>query len=222
MEWRQYELKNETIDQISEWLQDSCDQIGVEKREKHRVRLAIEDLLAKIKQHSENTISVEAGVGKQYGKWIFSLQYGGEAFNPADYDDDDWSEKIKQNLGMAPVWSYRRNRNTITYTIKDRAQHGMTFYILVAVVLAIVLGILGRTIPEDIRTSIDTVLLTPLSDAFMGLMNTFAGLMIAFAICSGILGMGNPSTLRRIGKKFLGQIILLTFLRQQGFFHWKP
>lgn len=212
MEWRQYELKNETIDQISEWLQDLCDQIGVEKREKHRVRLAIEDLLAKIKQHSENTISVEAGVGKQYGKWIFSLQYGGEAFNPADYDDDDWSEKIKQNLGMAPVWSYRRNRNTITYTIKDRAQHGMTFYILVAVVLAIVLGIFGRTIPEDIRTSIDTVLLTPLSDAFMGLMNTFAGLMIAFAICSGILGMGNPSTLRRIGKKFLGQIILLTFL----------
>ena len=212
MDWRQYELKNETIDEISKWLQDTCDQIGVEKREKHRVRLAIEDLLAKIGQHSETTVSVQAGIGKQYGKWIFSLQYGGEAFDPAGYDDDDWSERIKQNLGVTPVWSYRRNRNTITYTIKERARHGMTLYILIAVVLAIDLGILGRTIPGDIRTGIDTVLLKPLSDAFMGIMNTFAGLMIAFAICSGILGMGNPSTLQRIGKKFLGQIILLSIL----------
>ena len=212
MDWRQYELKDETIDEISKWLQDTCDQIGVEKREKHRVRLAIEDLLAKIGQHSETTVSVQAGIGKQYGKWIFSLQYGGEAFDPAGYDDDDWSERIKQNLGVTPVWSYRRNRNTITYTIKERARHGMTFYILIAVVLAIVLGILGRTIPGDIRTGIDTVLLLPITNAFMGLMNTFAGLMIAFAICSGILGMGDPSTLQRIGKKFLGNIILLTAL----------
>ncbi len=212
MEWRQYELNDETIDQISTWIQDSCDRIGVVKREKHRIRLSIEDLLAKIKQHSETSVSVQAGIGKQYGKWVFCLQYGGEAFDPADYDDDDWSERIKQNLGMTPVWSYRRNRNTITFTLKERSRHGMTFYILAAVALALVLGILGRVIPKDIRTGIDMVLLAPLSDAFMGLMNTFAGLMIAFAICSGILGMGNPSTLQRIGKKFLGQIILLSVL----------
>ena len=212
MEWRQYDLTEETVDQIAEWLQDLCDRIGVERKEKLRIRLTIEEILIKIRHHSENTVSVQAGIGKQYGKWVFCLQYDGESFDPADYDNDDWSDRVMQSLGVIPVWSYRRNRNTISFTIKESIRHGTTFYILAAAILAIALGGAGRAIPEEMRIGMDAVLFTPLVNAFLGLMNTFAGLMIAFAICSGILGMGDPLTLRKIGKRFLAQIVFLSVL----------
>ena len=44
------------------------------------------------------------------------------------------------------------------------------------------------------------MLLTPLTDSFLGLLKTFSGIMILFTICSGIIGMGGMETLERTGK----------------------
>lgn len=74
------------------------------------------------------------------------------------------------------------------------------------------LGLLGRLLPESIRSGLDSVLLLPTQNAFLGLLNTFSGIMIAFAICSGIIGMSDTSTLQKTGRYYLVRIALLTFL----------
>ncbi len=54
--------------------------------------------------------------------------------------------------------------------------------------------------------------LSPISNSFLGLLSTFAGLMIFTNICSGILDMGNTVTLERIGKTIITRFIVISFM----------
>lgn len=210
MKWRQYALTGETIDRISEWVQEECARLGTEKQEKQRIRLTIEEILIRIREHSEGEIPLEAGIGSRFGNRQFCLRYAGPSFDPTDYDKDDWSSRILSDLGISPAWSFRGNTNLVSFPLAKRRRHGTTFGIAIAVAAAILLGFLGRLLPETVRSGLDSILLMPVTNGFLGLLNTFAGLMIAFAICSGILGMGDPVTLRKTGKGFLLQIVLLS------------
>ncbi|MBQ9058741.1 MAG: cation:dicarboxylase symporter family transporter, partial [Atopobiaceae bacterium] len=85
------------------------------------------------------------------------------------------------------------------------------FFILFAVIAAVLLGVLGNAIPEDVRQNVIDVVLSPLSNCFLGLLNTFAGLMIFLTICSGILGMGDSATLGRTGKSVIIRFVGILF-----------
>ncbi|MBE7007569.1 MAG: cation:dicarboxylase symporter family transporter [Ruminococcaceae bacterium] len=210
IQWRRYDLTEEAVDQISEWVQETCDRHGVQKREKQRIRLSVEEVLLRIRKHGgEETVSVEAGIGARLGRQVLLLRYAGGACDPTDYDEDDWASRIRGNLGISPVYSRRGDSNRVSFTLTQRAKLGGTGSILAAAAAAAALGLLGPLLPEALRTGLDSMLLSPLTNAFLGLLNTFAELMIAFAICSGILGMGDSSTLAKTGKTFLIQIVLL-------------
>ncbi len=209
MEWRRYAPEGETVDRIYEWVQETCDSLGTDSREKQRLRLTVEEVLLRILDHSEGVSGIEAGIGSRFGKRLLLLRYDGAPFDPTVHEGDDWSERILDSLGLSPAWSCRGQTNLVSFTLAERVRHSATFGILLAVAVAAILGFSGRLLPEAFRTGLDTILLTPLTNGFLGLLNTFAGLMIAFAICSGILGMGDPATLRKTGKRFLTQIVLL-------------
>ena len=70
----------------------------------------------------------------------------------------------------------------------------------------------GNYLPDTLRQSINDHVLSPLNDGFLGLLRTFSGLMIAFTICNGIIGMRDTSTFRRIGRSVLQRIILNSFV----------
>lgn len=209
MEWTQHALTEEAVDQISERVQQACERLGRDGREKQRIRLTVEELLLRVREHSGESIRVNVGIGKRLGKQVFLLRYGGEPFNPSDYDEDDWSSRILATLDLSPLWSYRGRTNQISLMLAERVRHGTTFSILVAVTVAVLIGLLGRSLPEHVLAALDAILLTPVTNAFLGLLNTFAGLMAAFAICSGILGMGDSATLAKTGSRFLRQIVVL-------------
>ncbi|MBP3854512.1 MAG: cation:dicarboxylase symporter family transporter [Ruminiclostridium sp.] len=206
---KEYELRTETIEKILTETQNYCSQLNIERRQSLRVTLTLEELLLGLMNHYGAEKAIAVGFGKYRGRQIIRLQYEGEPFDPIEQAEDEWTGNIMASLGLSPVWTYRRKTNTVSITIADRRQKGTLFYIAVAAALGTVLGILGHHFPEAVWSFIDTNILSPAMSAYMGLLNTFSGIMIAFTICSGILGFGDSVVLVKTGKGIIARFSLL-------------
>ena len=76
---------------------------------------------------------------------------------------------------MAPAWGRRRGVNTVQLR-PPKAEGGSRLLLVAAsVAAAVALGLLGMLLPADFREAADQVLLTPVFDAFLGLLSTLAG-----------------------------------------------
>ncbi|MDT3843263.1 MAG: cation:dicarboxylase symporter family transporter [Bacillota bacterium] len=210
LKWDSHELSRESIDLISEQIRDFYNRVGVDRRTVYRTCLTTEEILIHILEHYEEEITVEIGIGKQFGRQVLRIRYEEASFDPVEENEDDWSNRILSSLGVLPVWSFRGRVNQVSMTVEERRKLGTLFWVVNAVILAILTGLLGHLMPEEYRIALETVVLTPVMKAFLGLLNTFAGFMIAFTVCSGILGMGDAATLREVGKGFMIRIVLFT------------
>ena len=212
--YKEYILNEVTIDQVSADVQDYLNNRHTERHSVQRIRLTVEELLLNLLAHFGSGMMISVGLGKQFGRHMFRLRYEAEPFNPSDSGDDPLTDDILRSLGLSPAWSYRGKSNTVSLVLLNRPKHSMLFFILLAVITAVILGVFGNAIPEDVRQNVIDAVLSPLSDCFLGLLNTFAGLMIFLTICNGILGMGDPATLGRTGKtviiRFAGILFIIS------------
>ena len=78
----------------------------------------------------------------------------------------------------------------------------------VAIGLAIIAGILLNLLPEGIRAGANDYVLTPVTDAFMGLISAVSVPLIFLSILGSICSMGNMETLGKIGSKTIKVILL--------------
>lgn len=67
-------------------------------------------------------------------------------------------------------------------------------------------------VPDGVRMACYDSLLTPVYDAFIGILNTVASPMIFLSVAWGIYGIGDAATLGRIGKRMLIRYIAMTGL----------
>lgn len=205
-------LTPESIDRIIAGIEEYMAKIDESSADTARVRLALEEILIRISQNPASYESVRIGYGKRFGRHSLHILYEGEAFNPTDSDEDDWSSRLLMSLGLSPVWAYRSKTNHVSLSLKERNQKSALVRIIIALIASVIFGICGTYIPDSIRENIQKLLLEPISSAFLGLLNTFAGFMIAFTICSGILGMGSTESLKTTGKSILLRYIMVSFL----------
>lgn len=207
---REYILNEAAIDTVSSDVQDYLKKINTESRSVQRIRLTVEEILLNILTHFGG-IKIRVGLGKRFGRHMFNLRYEAAPFDPSKSGDDPLVEDIMRSLGLYPAWSCRGRSNTVSLVLSDRQKRSMLFYILLAALAAAVLGALGNVIPESVRLIVSDSLLAPAANCFMGVLNTFAGVMIFLTICSGILGMGDPAALGRIGKSVVARFIGISF-----------
>ena len=212
LKWKQYELNAKAVDDISETIDQFLKSTGAERRNILRIRLTMEELLLRILDSKEPPHLAELGLGKQFGRTVVRLRYTGVAFDPTEGESENWNDRILVSAGLAPSWSYRGKTNTLSLKSAEAAGHGTLFYILIAALAAILLGAAGHFLPQTLKSGIDEVLLSPLMKGFLGLLNTFAGIMIAFTIMSGLLGVGDSAALGKIGKGLLLRLFVISLI----------
>ena len=214
--YHEYVLDRRTIDEISEAVQVYLENNETEGRSILKIRFTIEEILLRIMGESEETVHVSIGMGKRFGRHMFIMRYSGPQFDPVESSGDDFSDALLANLGVIPKWSYRKNTNIISLDLPYKAKRKAIVNVLIAVALAVVLGALGRLLPAEVRDQADAVLLTPTISAFLGILRIFGSLMIAFAVCSGVLGIGDVTTLGTMGRsvllRFLSHSVLICAL----------
>jgi len=210
MIYKEYTLSEAAVDAVSADVQAYLNRLGTDRRSVQRIRLTVEELLLNLLSHSGCGLKLSVGLGKQFGRQMFRLRYEAQPFDPTRSSDNPTADELMRSLGLFPAWSARGRINTVSLVLADRPKRSTLFYILIAAAAAALLGALGNLIPEEVRQIVVTSLLSPLSGCFLGLLNTFAGMMILLTICSGILGMGDSATLGRMGKSIVVRFFLLS------------
>ena len=209
--YKEYTLNEAAVDAVSADVQDYLNKLNTESRSVQRIRLTVEELLLNLQAHYGNGMKISVGLGKQFGRHIFRLRYEAEPFDPSKSGENPLADDMMRSLGLFPAWNCRGKINTVSLVLANRPKRSMLFYILLAAAAAVVLGVLGNVIPENVQSAVSDSVLSPVSNGFLGLLNTFGGLMILFTLCSGILGMGDTATLGRTGRSVVARFVGISF-----------
>ena len=74
-------------------------------------------------------------------------------------------------------------------------------------VCSVIVGVLLNLCPDGIRTGVNDYVLTPVTNAFMGLICAVSGPLVFLSVLGSICSMGNMETLGKIGSKTIKVII---------------
>lgn len=167
-----------------------------------------------------DTQRVRARLGRRFGVPVVRLEYDGVRRDPTEWEEDadlhgedadDVGERLLARMGLRPVFSYARGFHVLTLTPPRRKLNPM-LRVLGAVVAALMFGLAGMWLPQTIRTGIHTMVLTPLSDVFFGLIAMLAGPMVFLSVFLAVCSMGDATTFGRFGGKILTRMVFTTVL----------
>lgn len=192
------------VDYISSLIKRWLNECRVNKRDNLRVQLAMEDQLLNICEHFEGKVKCAFVTDKRFGVPYIFIKYEGERFDPSS--DFELSEKLLANLGLTPQWSYQNGVNTL-YLRAPRKPLKSEAFLLIAVVSAILIGLLKFVLPQDTLSAVSSFALKPVSDSFMNVLNTFIRLMIFFSVITGICSADSLKDFRTMGKTVIGRLI---------------
>ena len=212
--WQAYELSPEAVEEISQRISDYMEELKCDSKAVIRVRFTVEEMLLRILDRTkESVVKVELGLGKRMRRQMLYIRYDGDELDPTGTEEDDeWSAGILEGLGLFPTWSYKGKTNWISLILKQPGKRNSLISILIAVLLAVIVGLAGHLLSDGSRAELDEAIFQPIMPAFLGLLNTFAGFMIALTIANGILGMGSSRQVGIIGKKILFRYVFLSFI----------
>ena len=205
-----FRLFDSEIDEIEDRVSRFLTEQKLEQHEVTRLRLTMRELLLRIAEHYGQNKECTVRMDRRFGSAGILVTYTGNAYNPTalgrDSLGDQWSVRLLTTIGLVPEWSYRGTVNRLV--LRPQKKTSVTAFVLAAV-LAVLLGLTGSVLPEPFLSFAVSAVLTPLFDTFLGLLGCFSGLMVFFSVISGICGIGDTSTLGRVGR-----VILLLFIGQ--------
>jgi len=205
----QYNFSNINIDRACEEVGKFMGSAGVERREALRNKLTFEAVLLEYQEKFGEDSSFKVRCLKRLSAIKIEIIVGGESFDPFDKDDekDDVIRSMLAGSGLAPTWNYKKGNNYIAFTPKKKAMSS-TVKMVVAIGLSIACGLILSYVPEGISTGINDMVLTPVTDAILGLISAVAGPLIFLSVLGSICSMGNMETLGKIGSKTIKIIVL--------------
>ena len=201
-------FSNSNIDLACEDVGVFLSSVGVEKREALRIKLTLEELLLDYQEKFGEDAKFQVRCVKRLMAIKVELTVKGRVFNPLEKNEEEnVIHSILAGIGLSPSYGYKNGKNCVVFTPKKKPISG-TVKMGVAIALAVLFGILLSLMPEWIRDSANDYLLTPVTDAFMGLIAAVSIPLIFLSILSSICSMGNMETLGRIGSRTLRALLL--------------
>ena len=210
----EFHLNAPSIDRVSQKVQDFLETGGLERKNILRLRLSVEDMLLKYREHFGEDTVFTMTTGSRFGRPFISFKLVGESYDPFDDPEDDFGEyssRMLSGMGLCPMYSYQHGANCIAIRLKKKHLNPLVG-LFGAVLAAVLLGFIGLSLPDSFRLTCSDYLLTPIYKTFLGILSTIAGPMIFLSVAWGIYGIGDAALLGRIGKKMLLRFVGLTFL----------
>lgn len=204
----QYIFSNSSIDQACELAGKFLSAAEVERREALRIRLTLEEALLQYQEKLGEDASFGLRLVKRLSSIRVELIVPGEAYDALENnrEEDEVIRGLLTGVGLAPAWSYKNGKNHIVFIPKKKPLSS-TAKMVAAILLAVVAGIVLNLLPENIRTGVNELLLTPVSNALTGLISAVSGPLIFLSVLGSICAMGNMDTFGKIGTKIFKVIV---------------
>lgn len=211
-----YDLSASAIDEMAEKIDAYLVALKTESKNRHRIRLSMEEILLRMRDEfgEDNTCTLQ--MGTHFGRPCMILEVQGAPFDPTTQGGEDgefsgWSNRMLGSMGLYPLYSYTDGKNQVLLKLKKPHRNPL-MTLFCTLVAAVLMGLAGMILPQNLVSILLENLITPLYDAFLGVLGAIAGPMVFLAVVRGVCGIGDISTFGRIGKRMLLRFIGISFV----------
>jgi len=204
-------LDKKGVDSLTEVINNWMRSSGIKGQNLIGSRLAVETIILVLAKHYDFKQKASFTTKRRFGVNTMVMTYEGEPYNPIGKVHDKWVMTLVSTQGLTPNWKHKNGINELSLRI-PRQNIKSEIILIASALLAVMLGIAGRIIPDNIMTHISGFILQPIETIFSSLLSTFSGILVFLAVISGICGIGTVSELNKIGKYVIGRFVLMSFI----------
>lgn len=184
------DLKNESIDDFSDWLTESLGAIKTEKRTVLKIRILLEEILLRAKEHFGEEAELSARLEGSFRHIYVRLELAGEAFNPLSETNaelGDWNSSLQTAVGITPKYSYSWGKNVLKVKVPGKKMNPVLL-IFLAILVGVLLGLTGNYIlGEPQQQFVNTYFLTPAYELWIRMLNAISGPIVFFTVITTML-----------------------------------
>lgn len=208
---KKMQLSSLEISQFIEEFSLHMRKLQIERKNALKFSLSTEQILLQWQEHFGCDATVTITIRKRFGTLSMSIALEGEKYNPltADSDEQEFSTQLLNNLGLAPIYNYKRGINYIIFKL-SRQKDNSVLILLISFVAAVLLGILGLKFFASLASDIMTQFLVPVRTTIMNTLTAVAVPLVFFSVLQGIVGIGDVNSFGKIGKRLMGRFVLKT------------
>lgn len=211
-----YDLSASAIDEMAEKIDAYLVALKTESKNRHRIRLSMEEILLRMRDEFGEDNICTLQMGTHFGRPCMILEVQGAPFDPTTQGGEDgefsgWSNRMLGSMGLYPLYSYTDGKNQVLLKLKKPHRNPLVT-LFCTLVAAVLMGLAGMILPQNLVSILLENLITPLYDAFLGVLGAIAGPMVFLAVVRGVCGIGDISTFGRIGKRMLLRFIGISFV----------
>ena len=184
------DLKNESIDAFSDWLDESLRSIKTEKRTCVKIRLLLEEILLRAKEHYGEDVELDARLQGSFRHVFVRMELAGEPFNPLSETNaelGDWNSSLQTAVGITPKYSYSWGKNILKVKVPGKKMNPVLL-IFLAILVGVLLGLAGHFIlGEPQQQFVNTYFLTPAYELWIRMLNAISGPIVFFTVITTML-----------------------------------
>lgn len=212
-------LEIENIQKAVAYVRDLLKKYKCTDRDIIRAQLFTEETVLYWAEQAGAHETFQIGIRKRFKTITLSLFYQGLPSNPlalaANEEEDDCEFRfIGQNIliGLSNnSFHYENGCNVVTFTLREQGMNPIAALAL-ALSAAILCGLTINQFAPSIGAGLGTSVLTPLSNAFFGLLNAIVIPFLFVSVIASIFNMENIAQMKRIFRILFGWFAGITVL----------
>ena len=212
-----FELNAEEIDRYVEQTGDLLSEEKIDPKDALRLRFILEETMLQYRDELSEEAVASLRFSRFFGAFRVSLRVRGESFDPFRKGDEDASETsvmgslLSNSDSLNRAWRYRGGANLVTFTVAKKRRVSQLVTIFLGIVIGAAVGLLLTAIVPETAPVIAEKIISPLTNAFTGLLCVMATVMCFGAIVLGIVRLGDISTFSNIGRRMIRSFLLVAF-----------
>lgn len=212
---RKFQLTAEEIDRIMEELPAMLAEEPIDRKEALRLRFVLEEILLFYRDACSEETTASLRFSRSFGAFRVSLKVRGSSYDPFHVEDGSATSVMGSLLANSDsvnrAWKYRNGANMVTLTLMKKHKVSQMLSILIGLAAGAAAGLLINAVQPQLSAEIATRVITPLTNAFTGLLCVMATLMCFGSVTLGIVRLGDISTFSMVGKKTISRFLLVAF-----------
>ncbi len=210
--WRgEYPLNGESVEEIASRIEAYLVAVRVEHTDILRIRFSLEEALLRWRDRFGEEERVSVSAAERLGRPTITMELTGDPYDPltsAENDLGEWADSLLDGIGLNPVYSYRRNTNTVQLHLKRKHLHPAAV-LGIAVGIGLLAGLAGDLLlPEAAQNAVLTTFFQPVRNAFLRILNTAGGPIVFLSVLAAVCGVGNAAAMSREGRRLIGRFLV--------------
>lgn len=208
-------LTGQSIDGFSEKLEEYLNLIGMERQNRLRIRLSLEEALLRMRDRFGEETEVAVLIHKHLGRLIIQVEEMGDAYNPLSSEEnelEDLCSSLLTAIGLSPQYSYSGGKNSLRISLPLPGLNPV-LKIVISILGGILIGLIGTALlSASMRNSAINIFMTPVYDLWIRILNVMSGPVIFFMVITTMLDAGKISSRGGDSWHIVGRYFILSFI----------